>query len=71
MALVYNCNDNMTATVFISGLQVSHSLHKHLVKHEDNMIRDILFRVKKYIQIEDAICSAIDRSSKGGIRRRS
>ena len=70
MVLVYNCNDNLAATVFVTGLQVTHS-YKHLVKYEVTKMRDILSRVQKYIQIEDATRSAIARSSKREIKGRS
>jgi len=43
MALVYNCNDDVVADTFISGMQVTHS-YKHLVKHEVTKMRDILAR---------------------------
>jgi len=42
MALVYNYNDDVAAAVFISGLQVSHTFYKHLVKHDVTKMRDIL-----------------------------
>jgi len=51
MALVYNCNDDVGVTAFISGLQVSHS-YKHL-EHEVTRMRDILSRSQMYIQIEN------------------
>ena len=54
MALVYNCNDDMAAAAFISGLQVTHSFYKYLVKHEVTKMRDIITRTQMYIQIEDA-----------------
>jgi len=64
MAHVYNYNEDVAATMFISGLQVTHSFCKHLVKHEVTKMRDILFRVQKYIQIEDE--TAANRSPKKG-----
>ena len=66
MALIYNCNEDVAVAAFISGLQVTHSFYKHLVKYEVTKIRDILFQVQKYIQIEDAIRSAANRSLKKG-----
>jgi len=66
MALVYNCNDDVVAAAFISGLQVSHSFYKHLVKHKVTKMRDNLFRAQKYIQIEDATRGAINHSPKRG-----
>ena len=63
MALLYNCNDNVIAVAFISGLQVSHS-YKHLVKYEVTRKRDILSRAQKYIQIEDATRGETNHSLK-------
>jgi len=40
---VYNYNNGMAAATFISGLQVTHSFYKHLVKHEVTKMRDDLF----------------------------
>ena len=45
-------------------MQVTHSFYKHLVKHKVTKMRDILFGVQKYIQIEDATRSAANRSPK-------
>ena len=58
MALVYNCNENVAATAFISGLQVIHSFYKHLVKNDVTKMRDILIRAQKYMQIEEMTQSA-------------
>ena len=49
MALAYKSNEDIMATMFISGLQVIHSFYKHLVKHKVTKMGDILFQVKKYI----------------------
>jgi len=59
MTLVYNCNDNVVAVAFISGMQVTHS-YKHLVKYEVTKMRDN--RVQKYMQIEDATRNFTNRS---------
>ena len=58
MTLVYNCNDDVVAAVFISGMQVTHS-YKYLVKHKVIKMRDILTRAQKSIQIEDASQSSV------------
>ena len=42
MALVYNCNEDVVAAAFISGLQVTNPFYKHLVKNEVTKMRDIL-----------------------------
>ena len=49
MVLVYNCNEDIAATSFISGLRVTHSFYKHLVKNDVIKMRDILVRAQKYI----------------------
>ena len=64
MALVYNCNDNVDAAAFISGLKVTNSFYKYLVKHEVTKTRDVLTRAKKYIQIEGATRNSTNRSHK-------
>jgi len=46
MALVYNCNEDVTAAAFFSGLQVTHSFYKHLGKNDVTKM-DILVRVQK------------------------
>ena len=33
MVLVYNCNEDVAAAAFISGLQVTYSFYKYLVKN--------------------------------------
>ena len=65
-ALAYNRNDDVAATSFVSGLQVTHSFHKHLVKYEVTKIKEILSRAQKYIQIEDVTRRAVNRSTRGG-----
>ena len=42
MALVYNCNEEVVAAVFISELQVTHLFYKHLVKNDVTKMRHIL-----------------------------
>jgi len=64
IALVYNCNDDVATTVLISGLQVTHSFYKHLVKHEVTKTRDILTRTQKYMQIKDVTRVSANRSPK-------
>ena len=44
MALIYNYNEDVAAAAFISGLQVTHSFYKHLVKNDVTKIRYILIR---------------------------
>ena len=51
MALVYNCNDDVAAVAFISGLQLTHSFYKHLVKHEVTKMRDILTHARSIFKL--------------------
>jgi len=67
MALVYNCNDDVAVSTFITGLQITHSFYKHLVKYEFTKIRDILTRAQKYIQVEDVTRSSANHSPKRGV----
>ena len=55
MVMVYNCSDNVVAATFIIRLQTDNSFYKHLVKHDITNIKDILFRVQKYVQLEEAM----------------
>ena len=43
MALVYNCNKDIAVAAFISGLQVTHSFYKHLVKSNVTKMRAFSF----------------------------
>ena len=61
MVLAYNCNEDVAATAFISGLQVTNPFYKHLVKNVTRM-RDILVRAQKYIQIEESTRTTFNRS---------
>ena len=47
MALIYNCNDNVTTTAFISRLEINHFFYKHLVKYDVTNMKDILSRTQK------------------------
>ena len=66
MALVYNYNEDVAAAAFISGLQVTYPLYKHLVKNDATRMRDILVRAQKYIQIKEATRPTFSRSPKQG-----
>ena len=39
MTLVYNYKDDAIVAAFVSGLKVTHSFYKHLVKHEVTKMR--------------------------------
>jgi len=66
MTLVYNCNEDVAAATFISGLQVTHPFYKHLVKNDVTRMRDILVRAQKYIQIEEVTRPTFSRSPRQG-----
>jgi len=66
IALVYNCNEDIVAAAFISGLQVSHLFYKHLMKNDITKIRDILIQAQKYIQVEEATRAASSHSPRQG-----
>jgi len=66
MALVYDCNDDVAAAAFISGMQVNHSFYNHVVKHEVTKMRGHSHRAQKYIQIEDVTQSSAKRSPSEG-----
>ena len=59
MALVYNCNEDVAVVAFISGLQVTDSFYKYLVKNDVTMMRDILVQAQKCIQIEEAVNTSV------------
>jgi len=64
MTLVYNCNEDVAVSAFINGLQVTNQFYKYLVKNDTTKIRDMLIRVQKYIQIEEAIRATSSRPSR-------
>jgi len=68
---VHNCNENVAATAFISGLQVIHSFYKYLVKNDVTKMRDILIRAQKYMQIEKTTQSATNHPLNKDPRARS
>ena len=53
------------------GYKSPYSFYKHLVKHEVTKMRDILTRVKKYIQIKDITRVSSNRSPKQGMNWRN
>ena len=64
MALVYNCNDDVTAAAFIARLQTNHSFYKHLMKYDVINMKDILSRAQKYIQLEEMTRGSTSRPPK-------
>ena len=66
MVLIYNCNEDVAAAAFISGLQVTNPFYKHLVKNDVIKMRDILVRTQKYIQKEEATRATSNRLPRQG-----
>ena len=66
LAKVLNCGGDIYAFTFISGLQVSHPLYKHLLKHNDTWMSEVLYGAQPYIQFEEAMKSFANYSAKRG-----
>ena len=65
--MVYNCNEDVVV-VFMSGLQVTHSFYKHLVKNDVTKMRDILVRAQKYMQIEEVTGGVLINAPQARVR---
>jgi len=52
LAKISNCGEDVSVLAFISGLQVSHPLYKHLLKHNVTRMSEVLSRAQPYIQLE-------------------
>ena len=61
---VSNCGEDVSALVFISGLQVTHLKYKHLLKHNITRINEVLSRAQLYIQLEKAMENSANHSAK-------
>jgi len=66
LAKVPNCLEDVSALVFISGLQVSHSLYKHLLKYNVTRMSEVLSRAQPYIQLEEAMYTSFNHTAKHG-----
>jgi len=44
LAKVPNCDEDVSALTFIIGMQVSHPLYKHLLKHNVTQMSEVLSR---------------------------
>ena len=60
---VSNCGEKVSALAFISGLQVTHPLYKHLLKQVSKM-SEILSRTQPYIQLNEAMKASANHSTK-------
>ena len=63
---VPNCDEDFSTLVFISGLQFSHPLYNHLLKHNVNQMSEALSRAQPYIQLEEAMMTFANHSAKRG-----
>ena len=61
---VSNFGEDVSTLAFTRGLQVSHSLYKHLLKHNITQMSELLPRAQPYIQLEEAMKSSVDHSAK-------
>jgi len=59
---ISNCGEEVAALAFISGLQVTRSFYKHLLKHVTKM-REALFRAQPYIQLEETMKASSNHSA--------
>ena len=50
--------------IFISRLQVSHPLYKHLLKHNVTRMSKILSRAQPYVQLEEVMKTSVNYSAK-------
>ena len=66
LAKVLNCGEDFFALAFISELQVSHLLYKHLLKHNVTRISEVLSRVHPYNQLEEAMKTFFNHTVKYG-----
>ena len=64
LAKVPNCGEDISALTFISGLQVSHPLYKHLLKYNITRMSDVLSRAQPYNQLEEAVKTSFNHSAK-------
>ena len=52
---VHNCSEDASSLAFISRLQISHLLYKHLVKYNFTHLSEVLYQAQPYIQLEEAM----------------
>jgi len=61
---VSNCGEEVSALAFISRLQVTHPLYRHLLKHNVATISEVLSPAQPYIQLEEAMKASSSHSAK-------
>jgi len=64
LAKVSNCGEEASALAFISGLQVTHSLYKHLLKHNVAKMSEALSQAQLFIQLEEIMKASSNPSTK-------
>jgi len=64
LAKVSNYREDIFVLTFISGLHVSHSLYKHLFKHNVTRMSEVLSRVQPYIQLKEAMNTSFNHTAK-------
>jgi len=64
LAKIFNCGEDVSAFAFISRLQLSHPLYKHLLKHDITRMSEVLSRDQPYIELEEAMKSSVNHSLK-------
>ena len=69
---VFSCGEDVFTLAFINGLQVSHPMYKHLLKHNVTRMCEILSQSQPYIQLEEAMkCFANHSTKRGDDREKS
>jgi len=55
LSKISNYGKEVSTLAFVSGLQVTHPLYKHLLKHNVSKMSEVLSRAQPCIQLEEAI----------------
>ena len=63
---VFNCEEDVSALAFISGLQISQPLYKHLLKQDVTRMSKVLSQAQLYVQLEETMKSSANHSLKRG-----
>jgi len=63
---ISNCGEEVSTLAFISRLEVTHSLYKHILKHNAAKISEVLSRAQPYILLEEAMKASSNRWAKPG-----
>ena len=66
LAKVPNCGEDVFALAFISGLQISHPLYKHLLKHNVTWMTEVLFGAQPNILLVEAMKTSFNHITKHG-----